>query len=139
MNIYRISFLVIFLVLLNTAFACVNISDSLTYGSSIVSDSGSFYVIGDTVLCPDEYSYLTPVPLFHFNTSNVQFDCNYSNFTSNDANIALYLDAGSSNISVSNCRFDNFQRPFNSEGSFGNLINNITVTNVSADSSFYAW
>ncbi len=124
------------LFLFSVSFACVDLSTPATYGSNVSVSDSSFYINSDTVLCTQSYSHLTWQNLFIINSSNIRFNCNFSNFTGNDQPRAIYAPPGTENLSIfGNCVFNDFTNIFFSDGNDGAYNNNISVTNISGSSS----
>ncbi|MBI5224232.1 hypothetical protein HY990_07470, partial [Candidatus Micrarchaeota archaeon] len=129
MQMFKFFFLLV--VYASFVFACIDLSDSGTYGTAIVSSSNSFYVNENVVLCTQTYSDLNPQSMFIFNASGISFDCNSSTFTNVDIANALYIPPSTSNLNIyGSCTFNDFSRILFSDGDFGALVNNLTVSNI---------
>jgi hypothetical protein len=106
--------------------SCVNLTDD-----TVISD-----YLSPTYLCPDNY-YINDTNqngVIQIGASNVILDCNGSsiigNWTSTDLFYPIGIKAtGYNNITISNCKVNNYNHPIESVNSNGLILNNITENN----------
>jgi len=98
---------------------CVNLSDSLTYGTRIRNESGVLFVNENTTLCHDTYYMdvdMFAVSFLFMNKSNIYLDCNDSIIDGMDGNgrciqagySGMGIDPPVENDTIMNCYVRNY-------------------------------
>ncbi len=112
----------------NETVDCVNLSDSSTFDDKVVNVSGVYYVINDTMLCPD--TYYTSQSMIYMNDSDITLDCAGSTLDgdlSGTTDYGIYIN-GFDNVTVENC----FVRDFYHGVLLTNSSNYNTFRNVTS-------
>ena len=93
---------------LNRLSACINLSDSATYGSNVSGDMGSgFTVNGSIQLCNDSYPF-SGVTALNVTGPDVTIDCAGASISGDGTTYTYGVYSNQSNTTVENCSISDF-------------------------------
>ncbi len=128
-------FVLLFLAFISFSFsACVNLSDSNTWGTAVTKSGDTYYIHENVTLCYDDYNLADTSnsnPVIVINADDLTFDCNGSTINGSGSTSSYpqgigWESATHSNILIKNCDVINYQRAFRFDGG-----SNITVKDSS--------
>ena len=110
---------------------CVNLSDSLTFGTAVEQLGDQFLINEDVTLCTNEYGLSVDGAegLLIINSSSIILDCNGASFVGDGLGAAI-INVGFDDVTITNCTISNYDYGIVIDGFSSSVSLNVISNNV---------